>query len=487
MPGRRSTGSSKTSDAGPSASIMSTVGYPEKELNPVHFDPVEYGHYKQSIDRTTIIEPPPTELVEGERPGTWGPAYRIHSAQYPEALSHREELPGDQPDQTSQAKVGEKALKQKPRRTCGMKRRWFWVTVCCIALSVIALVAGLCGGLLGREMRATTQNLAAVNWTVNNGVHHAIFTQDENDGSLIAYTGINSSWTTVNISALFDDSTLPIRNRSPLAAVAMSDPTDWQNPDVNHLRLFFTTSKNGISEIITYDPSLQDWKWGLVGPHMNHTLEIGDSSQIAATWRRCRNTTSCGLGQLFLVYESSESDLMVANSTANWEPSLAVGRVDSPPFGVTIVSAQALDYRNDSDYAWAIYKDAGVLATGWQDYAHSWNWTDASMEIKDMPPPESSKVQTLAASTFQDRTHTMLVALGSGNGTAYGNHWDPTPYAWAGARPLSLQGSSPEAQISTIAMTGDSWLYAIMDGKIQSYQMDDADPYTFHLMGEVGK
>jgi hypothetical protein len=96
---------------------------------------------------------------------------------------------------------------------------------------------------------------------------------------------------------------------------------------------------------------------------------------------------------------------------------------------------------------------------------------------------ESLKTQSLAATSFHDRTHTFLGVLNA-NGTVTGNHWDPAPYKWLGAREVSLQ-DSPSAKFSTIAMTADAWFYGVSDGKVLAYEIDTGDPYTFRFKGQV--
>jgi hypothetical protein len=96
---------------------------------------------------------------------------------------------------------------------------------------------------------------------------------------------------------------------------------------------------------------------------------------------------------------------------------------------------------------------------------------------------DTSDLQSLAATSFRDRTHAFLV-FANENGTITGNHWDPAPYAWAGPRNLDLQ-DSPETKFSTVAMTADAWLYGISNGKVVSYEMDTNEPYKFYYRGEV--
>ncbi|KAI0543918.1 hypothetical protein F4679DRAFT_592173 [Xylaria curta] len=462
----------------------------EKELSYSHFNAVDYGYYKHSVDHTiTNVESRDSTFGQSSSTGNRRSTGLISPIGYPEAITHREELPGDHPPKND---IDHAEHVTKPRRIWGVERRWFIAAVIAAGLVVAAVVAGVTGGLLRDRhggMQATKQNLAAANWTVNDVEYQIVFTQDGSDGSLLAYVKTVESWTQINISSCFDDSALPIRSQSPLAAVAMSDSTDFDNPDVNQLRVYFASPGHYVVEIITHSPNLTDWSWGILGPHTNHTLEMAETSQLAATWRRCLNETICGHGQIFLTYELDNA-LMVANSTANWDPSIAVDRID-PLSGITLMSVQTLKPFTDSvslnatDYAWAIYKDAGRVATAWQDFQYDWSWTDKSKVITGMPPPENSTLQTLAAAAFDDRRHVLLVGLGDTNGTAFGNHFDPVEYLWVGAQRLKLQGVPATTEFSTVAMTADARLYGISDGVIQEYEMDQTDIYTFYFKGDV--
>ncbi len=164
---------------------------------------------------------------------------------------------------------------------------------------------------------------------------------------------------------MFNDSSLPIRPGSPLTAVAMSDLNNLTDPTVNKLHLYFTTRTNSVIEIVTSVPDLLVWKVGTLGPHMNYSLSIGRRSQLASTWRRCRDETACGLGQFFLIYETDDQHIIVANSTSSWDPSPVISHADLNSTGIALMSVQALDIEplNMSDYAWAIYEDGSRLTT----------------------------------------------------------------------------------------------------------------------------
>ncbi|KAI1266118.1 hypothetical protein F5Y18DRAFT_382518 [Xylariaceae sp. FL1019] len=461
----------------------------EKELSHDQFSPIEYGRYKHSVDHSiTHVETRDPRVSENSTTGLRRDSHRIAPTEYPEAIAHREELQGDQPPDTVDSPQQPEVVTPK---ILGVRKRLFIIVALASGLALIALVAGLAAGLTNSkhgDRQAMPQNLAATNWTVNGVEYQVVLTQDEFDGSLLSYFKTNSSWTQVNISSYFEDSALPIRNQSPLATVAISDPNDWGNPDLNQLRVYFATSANSVVEIVTHDPNLTDWRWGILGPHMNHSLVIEDYSQLAATWRRCSNETECGHGQFFLTYELGTA-LMVANSTANWDPSIAVDRID-PFSGITLVSAQTLapysDTKTlfDTDYAWAIYKDASTVVTAWQDYQQDWNWTDQGKEIK-LPQPENSTLQTLAAVAFNDRKNVFLVGLADDDGTAYANDFDPVKWGWAESQPLNFEDAPENTQFSTIAMTPDARLYGISDGVIQEYEMVQSDLYTFSLRSNV--
>ncbi|KAI0147805.1 hypothetical protein GGR57DRAFT_493693 [Xylariaceae sp. FL1272] len=447
----------------------------EKELSRDHFNPIEYGHYKLSVDHSvTHVESRDPILGETSTTGLRRDSRRISPTGYPEAIAHREELQGDQPPDTVDHREKPESIHHK---ILGIRKRLFIIVALASGLIIIAVVAG-----------GIQQNLAATNWTVKGIDYQVVLTQDEFDASLLSYVKSNDSWARVNISSCFDDSALPIRTRSPLATVAISDPNDWENPDINQLRVYFATSGNSVVELVTHSPDLTDWKWGILGPHMNHTLQIEDYSQLAATWRRCSNETECGHGQFFLTYELGTA-LMVANSTANWDPSIAVDRID-PYSGITLMSVQTLEPYSDTktlfdtDYAWAIYKDASNVVTAWQDYQGDWNWTDKGKPIK-MPQSENSTLQTLAAVAFKDRKSAFLVGLTDEDGTAYANDFDPVRWSWADSKPLTFKAAPENTQFSTIAMTPDARLYGISDGVIQEYEMDQTDWYTFILQSNV--
>lgn len=479
----------------------------EKEFDPEANDrinSVEYSRYKHSIDHSV------TTNSSHIRPDKQIPGKVVVSNPwsrngFSEVVPPHAELPGEQQLHDEEI-VGE--VHTLSRKVSILKKKRLWAAVAFIL--VCALAGGLAGGLHTRRNSASmtvSMDLCAVNWTspsVDNpeGVsRHMVFTQDS-DGSLIAYAGTVNSWTKVNITERFSNSSLPIKLGSPLTAVAMSDPKNLSDPNLNQLHVYFTTSTSSVMEIVTSDPNLIYWKQGTLGPYMNHSLNIGAASQLASTWRRCQNATECGLGQFFLMYETDDQKLMVANSTNNWDPSLAIDRVDSDSTGIALFSVQSLPPQpvNVSDYAWAIYQDGGRLATAWQDYESDWEWTDKSACLynllvecgliyhflgKDIGMSvKTLNTQSLAVTSFQDRNHVFLAVVDN-NGTINGNHWDPEPYRWLGGRVLDLV-DNPATVFSTVTLTSDTWLYGMTsDGKLLAFAMDPQEPYRFYFQNEV--
>ncbi|TRX89201.1 hypothetical protein FHL15_009899 [Xylaria flabelliformis] len=104
----------------------------------------------------------------------------VSPIEYPEAITHREEFPGDHPPKKD---INHAGLDTKPRRICGAERQWFIAAAIAAGLVVAAVVAGVTGGLL----RNRHDGVQAMNWSVNDVEYQIVFTQNGSDGPLFAY------------------------------------------------------------------------------------------------------------------------------------------------------------------------------------------------------------------------------------------------------------------------------------------------------------
>ncbi|KAH9904337.1 hypothetical protein F4778DRAFT_789914 [Xylariomycetidae sp. FL2044] len=149
----------------PSGSTMSSGDDTAKELSNVPFSPIEHGWYKHSVDHTGIdLDRSPLDPRNG--------------------VDRKEEgLPI-----SNSENEGQQGEISAPRKLCGTRKKWIWVGGIIIIIIVAALIAGLRSGLIRPHGNLGHQNLAVANWTVENIAYHAVFTQSEHDGSLIAYT-----------------------------------------------------------------------------------------------------------------------------------------------------------------------------------------------------------------------------------------------------------------------------------------------------------
>ncbi|KAI0484098.1 hypothetical protein GGR56DRAFT_679506 [Xylariaceae sp. FL0804] len=393
-----------------------------------------------------------------------------------------------------------------------------WLTIGLVALvAIAALLAGLVAGL-AKSHKAHPQpwlaSLAAVNWTTKGNITNRIVITQASDSSLIAFVGQTNSWSTVNISQLFEDSGgLGVRPNTPLAAVANSNLDDSADLAQNQLCLFYTTDANEVVQLVTHDPSLSTWDWGDVGPHSDvATITTGSGSRLAAAWKLCddgdddqaassnstsTSTSECGGsssgGTLTLAFEDAQQNFVVANSTYNWTAAVASDRLA----GNSSLALVSMNYGGRSDYVWGFFDTNGILGSAWQDYQNGdWWWTNQGRNV--MYDVQPSALNQFAATSFANRTHAFVAALVP-NGTVAGRHWDPALNDWHPRAQVNLvvdngTGPGPEAananansSFSTIAMTADARLYGAVaaDGSVQEYEMDSADPYTFHWVGEV--
>lgn len=297
-------------------------------------------------------------------------------------------------------------------------------------------------------------------------------------------------WTTVNISSIFDEHKVPLMiiPGSPIAAVAKSDVESSEDDELNELSVYYLAPGNVVTEITTQDPSLNKWHQGLLGSFRQVEFTTAPGSHLAAVWQRCNNPDLCDKGMIHLGFQDTDQNFMIANSSADWNATVA-----SPRFALNssmVLISMSFDnntnaakpFSNDTDYVWGFYETNSIVGSAWQDYTTNGRWlNDGRNVLSDIT---TSTENRFAATSFHDRKHAFMTAAYP-NGTIVGKHWSPDLDDWEPQRAVDLVDGSPVTNFSSIAMTPDARLYGISNGQVLEYSMNESKLYTFHFIGQV--
>ncbi|KAI2624595.1 hypothetical protein GGS26DRAFT_564333 [Hypomontagnella submonticulosa] len=391
---------------------------------------------------------------------------------------------------------------------CGLRRKTFFLILGLAAVVVIALVAGLAGGLASKnrsgsgadaepsgsgdqspkdpagtnstseKLILSNSKITASNWTDPNGVvHRTIFFQDAYN-SIIArrWDSKGKSWKTNNLTELMAATTTPLRPQSgtPLASASM----DYNNNFETHV--WFTDPNNMIRSMASFDALNRPDSWD--NDTLNGAqLQTWPGGQLAAMWQRCWNGNNCN-GTWIVAYQRPEGAIKTANSSTWATATVAVESKDVaansslavlPKLdGASLDRLELVSERVISD------KTGNMRMTFYND---TWNAADQRVtELQaDIPLPAPS--QQFAASRWDSWNQALYIAL-LRTGEIQGNHWDGKQMTNIGEFKFN---SGPEINFTAVAMSPDAMFYGISNDEILEYSLDTSDPSNFNYVGRV--
>jgi hypothetical protein len=212
----------------------------------------------------------------------------------------------------AEAAGGAAGARAAGKRTCGMKRRTFFIV---LGLALLVIVGGIAGAVVGgvtarnaalrkgsssdgSSTNSSNVNvmgistLSATNWTDgSNYVHRTVFFQDPWNSVLARrWDSQNQTWTTSNLTAVLANSPVPLNPQpgTSLAAAAL----DW--PNAYRLQLYFLDPNNAVRSVFAGAPIVSPDLW------QNDTLQDArlttyPGSRLAAAWQRCAASNCVGV------------------------------------------------------------------------------------------------------------------------------------------------------------------------------------------------
>jgi hypothetical protein len=316
-------------------------------------------------------------------PGAPNPPQHVDRESYPEALAGQHPYTGPV---------------EEPRATHTRLSKYKWLILLVVVIIVVgAAIGGALGRILGKRTNNSstssssgpgtvgtnststagwpvlkTSNLAATNWTDNDGnAFHAVFWQSASNHLIVStFNGSIGNWTATNISSTASTTALP---GTPLAAAVRGLQFGSFGPF--GIALFYITPDNVLAEVYSTDPAARTWQIGGLS-QSDVSWQAASGSQLAARWDLC-GLSGCS-GDLLLAYEDEQQSLRLANSS-DWAATpgtLVTSITPSSPLAMTAIDRiqpTSLDRWDGASSARLYFEELQTLQQwGWDDESGSW-------------------------------------------------------------------------------------------------------------------
>ncbi|KAI1457917.1 hypothetical protein F4805DRAFT_457361 [Annulohypoxylon moriforme] len=386
---------------------------------------------------------------------------------------------------------------------CGLPRKTFFI-ILGVGIAVIALVAGLAGGLTSKnhggekavassgssgspkdpastnmtqKLILDNSKITASNWTDSDGViHRTVFFQDVYN-SIIArrWDSKGKSWTTNNLTQLMAATTTPLNPQpgTPLASASMDLDPSYET------HVWFTDPSNTIRSMAAFDALNRPDSWD--NDTLNGAvLQTWPGSGLAAMWQRCWHS-NCN-GTWIVAYQRPEGAIKTANSSTWATATVAIDSSD-----VAANSSLAIIPQLDGAYLDRLELVSERVDSGQTGdmrvttFNDTWNGADQRVTELQSGIPLPATSQQFAITKWDSWNQALYLSLLQG-GTIQGNHWDGK--TMNNISTFNFK-SGPDTNFTSIAMTPDAMFYGISNNEIVEYSLDTTDPSTFNYVGKV--
>lgn len=417
----------------------------------------------------------------------------------------------------------------KPRRTCcGMTTRTLSYLIIGLMATILILLAIILGTTLTMKKSKGSGNadgsdtvgilsnskLAAVNWTDPDGLvdRAAVFYQHTSNSLMVSIRdSVSNVWTTTNLTEQLLNSTgaavLDVLPGTPLAAVTQR----------YQVSLYYLTTSFEVAETWAYTSNVgagqfPGWSSGSLATSLKPPGAMNGSS-LAAEWMICTNCTN----SLLVTWQGENGDVQMANLTENsWYLNDAISPTDSSFLGGTALALKsqmgnATLFGTDPNAArlFAFNSDGLLdLTNGPVSNFSSWDEDVASMSrlLTNQTPPKREKklnadhfADTAVSETAEDDSTPALAAISYGtngwansmvnylapNGTIITSIFDGT--TWTSGLPTISDnaGAMNMPNFTNIAATQEMRVYALSNGTIYEYIVDETDPLSWKAGSKV--
>lgn len=288
---------------------------------------------------------------------------------------------------------------EEPRATHTRLNKYKWLILLVVVIIVVgAAIGGALGGTLDKHTNNSstsssssgpgtvgtnststaggpvlkTSNLAATNWTDNDGnAFHAVFWQSTSNHLIVStFNGSIGNWIATNISSTASTTALP---GTPLAAAVRGLQFGSFGPF--GIALFYITPDNVLAEVYSTDLAARTWQVGSLS-QSDVSWQAASGSQLAVRWDLC-GLSGCS-GDLLLAYEDEQQGLRLAHSS-DWAATpgtLVTSITPSSPLAMTAtdrIQPTSLDQWDGASSARLYFEELQTLQEwGWDDVSGSW-------------------------------------------------------------------------------------------------------------------
>ncbi|KAI0517894.1 hypothetical protein F5B22DRAFT_602868 [Xylaria bambusicola] len=401
---------------------------------------------------------------------------------------------------------------QEPRRKCGLPLRSFYIILGIVIIFILAAIAGGVGGGLSSKSShnqhqedATnsdgnnhtnggnltnptsyhilpTSHLSATNWTDPDGyTHRFIFFQD-GYGAIVArrWNTQNQSWTTDNLTDIFQTSRTPINPLSPSTPIAsISFSYNEINNTRNKILLWYIAPDNTIASVEVQDlvDAPEEWTFKTLD---GEVIETYPGSQLAAAWNRCLDIC---VGYWAVAYQRpGDAGINVLNGSDKSHASLAV-ESDRVVAGTSLALTPEVQTDGDSVARLTLMSESLLSSDSGKaqksTYEAEWYHDGELLSGTTLPAP-STMLQFSITLLDNFRTVVFLALLPNGTvaGSYYRSHFVSIPA-------VDFRGGPSDLNFTAIATSEEAMFYGISNDEIHQYSVDHTDPTVFQYIDTI--
>lgn len=313
---------------------------------------------QEPYDGLEVALPESHRVNEHEQPNLTPSTYRLESP-LPEAapleyINHNSQAAEPGTDLSEKGLPTVAVPKQEPRRKCGLPLCSFYIVLSVVTILILGAIAGGIGGGLSSKSRhdqdqeddtsndgnvpteggnltdptsyhiLPTSHISATNWTDPDGyTHRFVFFQD-GFGAIVVrrWDAQNQSWSTDNLTDIFQTSRAPINPLSPSTPLASASVSFNEiNSTRNQILLWYMAPDNTITSVEVQDlvDAPEEWTLNTLD---GEVIEAYPGSQLAAAWNRCWDICA---GYWALAYQRpGDAGINLLNESDTSHTSLAV-------------------------------------------------------------------------------------------------------------------------------------------------------------------
>ncbi|KAI1358082.1 hypothetical protein F5Y08DRAFT_351229 [Xylaria arbuscula] len=463
-------------------------------------------------DGLEVVLPEGYRAYEHEQTGLTPSTHQLESS-LPEAapleyMNHNIQTVAPGPNLSEKGVTAVSIPKQESKNKCGLPLRLFYTILGVVVVLVVGGIAGgVAGGLLsksrdnhgpngasdegnvpaneGNSTNATsshilpTSHLSATNWTDPNGYSHRFVFFQDGIGAIVArrWDAQNQSWSTDNLTEIFETSRAPVNPLSPstpLASVSIS--FNEINNTKNQILLWYIAPDNTIGSVEVQDLVGAPAEWSL----NTLDIEVYAGSQLAAAWNRCWE--SCA-GYWTLAYQRpKDAGIHVLNESDTSHASLAV-ESDRVVVGTSLALTPEVQTDGASVARLTLMSESLLTSDSGKaqksTYETEWYHDGTLLSGAIIPAPYPTlQFSITLLDNFKTVVFLALLPNGTVTGSYFRSHFVSIPA-------VEFRGGPSDLNFTAIATSEEALFYGISNDGIHQYSVDHTDPSVFEYIDTI--